>query len=379
MNNKQEQSINEKIVQSEVAGRHQLIFNGILEKRAKERAMPERSIDEINADIARMPAVVQESVSSVIDDLRESSKDDESFRRLLNKEVERAMAQYIDARFNMPNKVFAKAEVRSAIDGLLGNQSSLEDLKRVARVSIDVNGLKAVNDLNRGDHSKGDIFLEAVAEAINIEEIIVPLRDAGITAIITADGGDEFGIVLISLNTIDTEMLNSVTGKIRNSLYSQETRDKVEKVLDFNDEKVISSFAGLTEKEWSTKADEEKQRIISELNIPSGFKFQAHASIGVATLYDSFTAMAGEKHEIDEDDNYEKVLDKMMGGVFTKSDGNMQQQKSEFKRGLRESSSSHDKFMSLVYSRTSVERELTQEIDRIQGDLDQCLRALGGK
>ena len=379
MDNKQEQPTITENTQSESEEKHRAIFNAILEKRAKEKVSSERSLDEIEADIAMMPAVVQGYMSSVIKDLRESSKDDESFRILLDQEVGRAMTQYIDARFKMPNKVFAKAEVRRAIDGLLGNHSSLEDLKRVARVSIDVNGLKAVNDLNRGDHSKGDVFLEAVVAAIGMEEVLKPLKDAGITPVITSDGADEFGIVLISLKAIDAEILSSTIQRIRDSLSSEETKRRVEGVLDFNDEKVISSFAGLTKKEWDAKTSEEKQRITAELNIPDGFKFQAHASMGAASLYDSFTMMAGEKHEISDVDDYERVLDKMMGGLFTKSDGRMQQQKTEFKKGLRDSNNPHDKFMSLIYSRTEAERELTKEIEIIRTDLKDCLRALGGK
>lgn len=349
------------------------IFQNILEKRRQHERQEVPTIEGINDLIKDLPPTVAKNLLQDAEYLKERAADDVAFRELFLRETERAWSQYMVERFGMPSKLFAKEEVKHVIDGLLSDSPTLEDFKKVARISVDVNGLKAVNDLNRGDHSKGDIFLELVASVIKDKRLEEEFRDQGVTLVPTSDGGDEFGVVVISDRPIQKELLDGIMGSIHERLLSNETAHEVQRALDFKDESVVAAFAGFSKEEWDAKSRDEKNDEIRKLSIPEGFAFQARASMGAATLYDAFATMNGERHEIQEGDSYERILDKLMGGVFSRSDENMQIHKEEFKKALRESEDPNEKFLSMVYSRNGEERELARELTETKKELDVCL------
>jgi len=349
------------------------IFRDIVEKRKQHEHQVVPTIEGINDLIKDFPSTVSKNLLQNAEYLKSRAVDDVAFRELFLKETKRVWSQYIVERFGMPSKLFAKEEVKHAIDGLLSNSPELEDFKKVARISIDANGLKAVNDLNRGDHSKGDIFLDIVARVIKDEQTAGGFKEQGITLIPTSDGGDEFGIVVISERPIEKHLLDEIMRRVDENLLSDEITEEVQRALDFKDESVISAFAGFTKAEWAAKSHDEKSEEIKKLSIPENFVFQARTSMGATTLYDSFSTMKGERHEIHEGDSYDRILEKLMGGVFTRSDEKMQEYKDEFKKSLRESDDPSEKFLSLVYARNDAERELSKELTETKKELGKCL------
>lgn len=349
------------------------IFQDILEKRRQHGREGVPTIDVINDLIKDLPPTVANNLLKDAEYLKARAADDMAFRELFSRETKRVWNQYMVERFGMPSKLFAKEEVKHAIDELLSNNANLQDLKKVARISIDANGLKAVNDLNRGDHSKGDVFLEIVARVVKDEHMIDAFKKQGVKLIPTSDGGDEFGLVVISENPIEDGLLGEIMRSVNEKLLSEETTKEVQKTLDFKDESVISAFAGFTKAEWEAKSRDERNEEIKKLAIPENFVFQARTSMGATTLYDTFSNMIGEKHEIDERDNYERILEKLMGGVFSRSDENMQENKEEFKDGLRGSDDLNKRFLSQVYSRNDAERKLAKELEKTKDELGTCL------
>ena len=350
------------------------IFQDILDKRRgyEDRRKPTPTIDEINNLVKDLPQTVARNLLRDADYLKSRAVDDAAFRDLFSREAKRVWGQYMVERFGMPSKIFAKEEVKHFIDMLLSNDASLDDFKKVARISIDVNGLKAVNDLNRGDHSKGDIFLEIVARVIKDEQIIAIFKEQGVTLIPTSDGGDEFGIVVTADYALDKNILDAIMRSVNEELLSSETTEEVQKTLDFKDESVVAAFGGFSQDEWKAKTREEKDIEIKRLEVPKDFIFQARTSMGATTLYDTFLTMDGGKHEIRREDNYEKILEKLMGGVFSKSDENMQEFKEEFKSSLMDSNDPKEKFLSLVYSRNESEREISRELDEMKKKLEDA-------
>lgn len=354
------------------------VFQDILNKRKEyeDRRKETPTMEEIEDLIKDLPQTVANNLLRDAGYLKERAVNDVAFRELFLRETKRVWGQYMVERFGMPSKLFAKEEVKHFIDKLLSNNAQLDDFKKVARISIDANGLKAVNDLNRGDHSKGDIFLEIVASVIKDKQIISSFKEKGITLIPTSDGGDEFGIVVTAEQALDKNVLDTIMRSVNEKLLSDEKTEEVQKALDFKDESVVATFGGFSQDEWNKKTREEKDAEIKRLAVPEDFVFQARTSMGAATLYDTFLTMSGGKDEIKKEDNYEKTLGKLMGGIFSKSDENMQEFKEEFKNTLRESDDPKEKFLSMVYSRNESEREISRELDETKKKLNACLEGV---
>lgn len=266
---------------------------------------------------------------------------------------------YEDTRFDMENKPYSKLQAMKRIDELFEKKDvNMESLKQVARISFDLNGLKAVNDLT-GSHEKGDLYLRMMIDVLKSDEATAWLTERNMEAVITVDGGDEFGIVLKSDKAIDTkEVFNDFIGKIVKKKLWESPLAK--EVLDFNSEEVLVAFAGIDKRNWELKTAVEKKNILDEIKqgIPEGYFFRAAVSAGVTTLYESIAYA-----KIDASDSYEKILGKAMGSLFDASDKEMQIDKVDFKANLAKSKDLHENFLLKVYSRTENEKELRAIIE----------------
>jgi GGDEF domain-containing protein len=342
----------------------------ILDVRMEEKE--EKEIDwktkELYEVMGKLPLELKEEAIKKINRLRKYGLNETSLMieaAVMAKEIRE---QYCDKRFEpgMLNKSIAKIKVEQMVDNLFrdGKKSKaglkMEDLKRVARVSIDLNGLKAVNDLTH-NHENGDRFLRLAASALRQENIEQFLKEKfgdkkeDVKFYVTADGGDEFALIIKTKKEITKEILDKLMEVINNNLAENK---EAEEILDFNNETVLRSFSGITKEDWAGKNDKEKKNILKKAKeqIPSEFKFRATASMGAATLYESF-----ENFKIKDGDNYERILEKLMGGLFAQSDKKSQENKEMYKKELRKSDNREDNFLSEIYSRTEAERDLVRE------------------
>jgi GGDEF domain-containing protein len=282
-------------------------------------------------------------------------------------------AVYEDPRFEMENKVYAKLQAIKMIDGIFNEENlTAESFRKIARISFDLNGLKAVNDLT-GSHSQGDKYLKLIVNVLRGEKATAWLAQKGMEAVITIDGGDEFGVILKSENEIDEKEINDefIVGVIKKELWESEvSRD----ILDFNDVDVVEAYAGLNRGDLTAKTVEEREVILEEIRkgIPDGYFFRATISGGVVTLYESFAHM-----EIEAKDSYEKVLERAMGSLFDLSDKEMQIDKINFKINLAKSQDPHENFLLKVYSRTDSEKELRNILDAYELFLRNVEEAVG--
>lgn len=268
-------------------------------------------------------------------------------------------AVYEDPRFEMENKVYAKLQAIKMIDGVFNEENlTAESFRKIARISFDLNGLKAVNDLT-GSHGQGDKYLRLMVDILRGDKASAWLTQKGMEAVITIDGGDEFGVILKSEDQIDEKELNDefIVGIVKKELWESEVSRGI---LDFDDANVIEAYAGLNRGDLTAKTAEEREIILEEIRkgIPDGYFFRAAVSGGVATLYESFAHI-----EIEAKDSYEKVLEKAMGSLFDLSDKEMQVDKVNFKVNLAKSQDPHENFLLKVYSRTDSEKELRNILD----------------
>ncbi len=130
--------------------------------------------------------------------------------------------QYIDQR-----AVFKEKEVvnKSYIKEIIKN-SFFEGNKNVMKISIDVEGLKTVNDIM--GHEAGDIYLVRVHE--EIEKTIEEIKEANkeiceeLDFVISTEGGDEFGILVIGKKDGRVDLANQE--------FKQSAKDKNGQILD---------------------------------------------------------------------------------------------------------------------------------------------------
>jgi len=323
-------------------------LENVLQKKQEKKSSP--SHEAINDLVEGLPDILKEKIIADIKRLEGYGLNEEQLRIEAEIRAREIRENYLDKRFDMPNKSFAKLETMQTIDNILEGEVVLEDLKKTARVSFDLNGLKSVNDITRS-HENGDRYLKLFADILKKEELAVWLKERNIEAVATADGGDEFGAILKSDKEISSDVLNEFMDKVENELSQDE---RASEILDFSDEKIILAFAGISEEDLAGKTAEERRKILEEAKkeIPADYKFKAIVSSGAATLYDSFADV-----KISGEDDYERILGKMMGSIFDKSDENMQKAKVDFKRGLRDSNDPEKIFLAKVYSRSEGEVE----------------------
>jgi GGDEF domain-containing protein len=289
---------------------------------------------------------------------------DNFFKEEMNVSARNAHAAFIEEKLKMPNKSYAKQEAMQAVNEILTNNPKLDDLKKVARVSFDLNGLKAVNDL--AGTRAGDEYLAMAKEALESEELRNFAFNNGFSYVVCHESGDEFSAIIKSSDqSLDEENLNVFMVLVK-SLLAANTK-AAENVLDFNDETILYHYGGFTDKEWAAMAREKREEELAKIKktIPEGYSFIAQISAHAATAYQGLKdARAKEETKIKETDTYDVVLEKMMGRMFDLSDRKMHEEKNKFKKELAESDDPLDNMLARVYARTEEEREQKKVLEK---------------
>lgn len=292
---------------------------------------------------------------------------------------------------NMPNEAYARLNAMEKIDALFNGEKdpSSEDFKKIAHVTFDLNGLKAVNDYNGHDAKKGDMYLAMAVKAISSPEAIKYAEENGIIfqpEKITRDGGDEFSIIITSEKAITEDVLAGFIDTIQDSLKNNEN---VSKILDFNSPNVLAHHLDMKVAEVVSEINKTSLEDFKKAHgIPPNYKYEGAMSGGAVTLYEALTdERFDKKNKVSAGDQYPYMLQKMMGAMFSLSSKQMDEDKEEYKEGLEtvnaeelkkeltergvknkdyssgdlEEEVSHRHFLSEVYSRTDKEKKLTRE------------------
>jgi GGDEF domain-containing protein len=256
---------------------------------------------------------------------------------------------------SMPNKNFSRLQIQQEINRILEREQNPEALKKIARISIDLNNLKKANDYN-GSHEKGDAYLRLVESVLDNPSLKSFAQERGLNIVSVARvGGDEFDAIITAENSISESGLNDVQAEIKRRITEKK---EAANIVDFKDEKVILHYAGITgknEEVFYRKSDDEKRAVLDEIKkeIPSDFEFVANVSCGAATLYEAMVDPENDKdneNKINPEEDYGRILKKMMGCLFTTSDSRMQKNKEVFKQSLA-SGNEHERMMYRISTR----------------------------
>jgi GGDEF domain-containing protein len=279
----------------------------------------------------------------------------------------------LDRRFTvgegeyMPNKPYAREQMIGDLRELLGDSPTPEDLKKIALLNFDANGLKAVNDLS-GSHESGTAYLKRIAEVLHAKDspIAKRLKELGITDILAVTaGGDEYSVRLKSDKPIPPQVIAEALELCEQAIQSIDVSD----LVDFSAEPTQLRYLGISEREWAAKSPEDRARILEDVRkeFPEGFKMRASASGGGATLYDGMlAALEHPSKPLTREDGFGRAVDKIVGGLWDAADKQALENKTAYKESLRApDASAADKFYSKVLARTSEARVLEAKIDAL--------------
>ncbi|MDD5528073.1 MAG: hypothetical protein PHO56_03830 [Patescibacteria group bacterium] len=269
----------------------------------------------------------------------------------INREVEiqakRVRESYIDG-FGMLNGEYGKMVIMNEIDRLLDNEKkSAENLKRIAMVNMDLNGLKAVNDLN--DHSVGNEYLNLAVDVLNSRELTVWADTRRLKIIPIHDSGDEFSLIVVGEELVKDGDLEELAAMVEKEVYGKR---EAAQLVDLNDDKVLYKLYEIEAKSAGEPAEKPSAGLFTRLRaeIPEGFEFRAAISSGAINLYHALDMDKTGKNSVKKSDGYEKVLAKMMGSLKTVSDEKMGEKKNAGKEKLSIDPDPRKKMLARIYN-----------------------------
>lgn len=236
------------------------------------------------------------------------------------------MLAYLDRRqyLAMYNRRWAEHKI---FDGLIDIVSRGDfgdvDLFSLARVNFDLNGLKALNDL--AGHEAGNKGLERFALMLKSGETTGWLRQERLEVTPTAEGGDEFGMILKA---------------------DKDLRPLAPLIVErYSQEALTIPAADLIN--FSHPAVSEKLELLGIDKLPPDFKFKLSTSVGLAFLGDALAVVPVEK----ADKKYDEVVQMIINKMFEIADKRSLAHKSAFKEELDKT----NPLLSALYARMSKE------------------------
>ncbi len=293
-------------------------------------------------------------------------------------EDKRFMFETADGRSeHMMKDVFGKLRTMEWLKEFFQDgQMDASDLRKVARLSFDANGLKAVNDLS-GSHDKGDEYLKKVAAVFRNKDSRARqmLEEMGVAEenyLPLLGGGDEYSVLVRSDKELDQRELNEVVEKFEKEI---EAIEGIENLIDLqNDFEVRLRFMGLTRSEFDAMDESQRAEVLKQADetIPEDFKMWASAAGGVATLEEGMaTALndsRSEKRLTGDESEENSMLAKIMGGLWDASDEWAEFNKGRYKEDLK-NGTELEQFYSKVMKRTEEARQLEKHEKMLADEL----------
>ncbi len=358
------------------------VFQEILKLHESVRGeQKERGADWIERRINELPDSAKKEIRDLDKQLAEDGVPEEKRGKYIDREVVRFEQSFVEKRFTVGNnermlkEEYSKGKTIEWVKQLLDEKPALEDLDKVARLSFDANGLKAVNDLS-GSHEKGTEYLKRIAEVFHAKDS--PAREVaakiGITEILpVTGGGDEYSIMVKAEKPLRPEDLEALLQAYTAAIDTLDVSD----LVDFKDQDTQLRYLGISRKEFSTFSEDKQKETLEQVRreIPAGFKMRASVGSGAATLREGLLNALKDprsgKRLTMEDKDYDKVIAKMVGGTWDVSDASEMENKSRFKEALRAPDADpKDKFYSKVLARTTevriMENKLNDAYDRLR-------------
>lgn len=181
------------------------------------------ALDEAEKLFVRLPKKFQEDINSKIEVYRESGSPQVTLDRVRCDMIVEANQIYIEKRFGegFESKMGAKKRIRDRVVESMGldSRDGIELLAHSARISIDINGLKSINDITKS-HEAGDKFLQRMADKLRLvqEKLVSDPSFNLASAYVSTEGGDEFGLFIECNSRIDIDTKNKIFDYINKEL-----------------------------------------------------------------------------------------------------------------------------------------------------------------
>lgn len=354
----------------------QLLGELLKQHEARRERTGERGEAWLNDRVKDLPENARKDILALDASYAEDGLSAEKRAKYIDREILRYEQTYVDRRFDFGEgkrilkDAYAKEKTISWVKELLDRKPSIGDLKKIARLSFDANGLKAANDLP-ASHESGDEYLKRIALIFRDEtsDARKRLKELGVTEFVpTTGGGDEYSVLLKFDAEPAPEKLNEAVRIYEKAVIDTDVSD----LIDFKNLDVQLRFIGKSRQEYDALSDADKEAVKERIakEIPAGAKFRGSASGGAATLFDGLRRAVTdprEKKRLAPGDDYDHALEKIMGGLWDASDNAAFETKTAFKEALRgEKASEEDRFLSKLLSRTVEARSQEELIGTLQ-------------
>lgn len=304
-------------------------FNSLKESKEKEEKDGEQNFPKI---IEKVPKDLRIELQEKFERFKSYGLTEKQLVFELKKEVRDLKAAYEDKRFEIPNGSYLRYQMTHSVDLLVNDKINLTKIRGLGMINLDVNGLKAVNDI--AGHEAGTEYLRRIVNVFTNGHTTKDLEDHGINVFVSSNGGDEFAIILSDdVNLTEVKEGKIFINKILRYYQEEVASIDMSDLLDFSKPEVISKFEGI--------------------EIPKGYKFTGSISGGTSLLEE---ILVDEKifPEIEaEDVNYSEKLSRIISELFEKSDKRGKEDKEKFKKELDESDDKNKLFLSVLLKRNT--------------------------
>ena len=304
--------------------------------------------------LEQTPPKMRKKLEERIDMLEEAGvKDEEVLNRATEFFAQEVKTSYMDSRFEIPNQTYLRMELVNRVDQLLENNELIESLSKLGVLFFDINGLKAVNDIN--GHDAGDKYLETVVNVLENGKTSKILNKRGIDTFVTSNGGDEFSVILDSKFELKKGSGEALIEKILKKYQEEIKNSDCSELIDFKDDEVRKKFNDLS------------------IEIPDNFEFSATASGGWSLLEEALDRV--EEFDVE---NYHEILNNITGGMLDISDQRSIQNKEKMKKDLK-NGSEEERFLHKVLQRNESAMRAEKRIEELEKEIAQLKERLSNK
>jgi hypothetical protein len=320
------------------------------DEKHREKDKQEKSLDAyVEVLSAHLPSELKIKVQATIDRMRKYGVSETDLKNETEIEAREVFDAYVDG-FGMLNKSYEKMVIRDLLDNIFKNKPKIEDLKKVARISWDLNALGAVNDLNGGKHDKGDSYIKICVKVLTDPAVLALAKKFDLELTPFHESGDEFAAIVVSREPIVEGSkaalgIKEIMRVVHDKIYRDQTANEILDVSDKNVKKRLSPAI--------RKAVE---------SCPEKPVFHAWMSGAVATLYEAMMGDNSEKNIIKKEDGYLEMLSRPMGSLFDFSDVCQKEKKERENQALMISSNPNDRFLFSIFDKKNEGKRLKEQV-----------------
>ncbi len=304
------------------------LFLFLKEKREREEQKIEKDLPEA---MKNLPKDLRNVVEKNFQRFKSYNLTAKQLLSELKHDIETMKTAYEDKRFGIPNGSYLMYEIKHIIDDLVAEftdkKIDFTKIKGLGIISLDVNGLKTINDVI--SHEAGSEYLRRIANVLKKGATTKELEADGISVFVSSNGGDEFSIILSdNVNLMDVSGGSTFINKALKKYQEEVSMIEVSDLINFNRPEIFAKF--------------------KDLSIPDKFKFIASVSGGTACIEE---ILVNNGFVPNATVGYSDNLNFIISGLFELSDRRSKQDKDKFKEELENSSDKHKKFLAVLLKR----------------------------